>query len=157
MARVNLGPFSLEFPDGWTLSTLILAGPPDEVAQGQPSPQAIKPFQRNLVVTIEQLTERVSPENYIRRQLDGLRQAGVFRETTRGPEKVSLAGGTSGTIMEQVVASPSGEMVRQMQLVVMADQDQGSLAYVLITSHLEGEPFEKVRDEFTKILTSFVL
>jgi hypothetical protein len=57
--------------------------------------------------------------------------------------------------MEQVIQGPTGELVHQMQLVVIMDKDEKSLAYTLIASDLEGEPFAKVRGEFEKMLKSF--
>jgi hypothetical protein len=153
MPRVSIGPFSIEVPVDWTLSTVILAGP---VTDEQPSTGMLraktnKPFQQNLVAAMEQVAAGETVESYVRRQVEGLRAAEVPRQEVREPERIKLQGGFEGLITEQVILGPGGERVRQMQLVSI----KGGVAYTLITSHVDGEPFERVRDEFRQMLLSF--
>jgi hypothetical protein len=153
MPRLSIGPLSIEVPDLWTLSTVILAGP---VTDQQPSTgmlrtPAVRPFQRNLVASMERVGPGVTAESYVRRQIEGLRAAEVARQEAREPEKVKLSGGLEGLITEQVILGAGGERVRQMQLVSIKD----GVAYTLITSHLDGTPFEAVRQEFREMLLSF--
>jgi hypothetical protein len=151
MPRVTLGPLSIEPPDKWTLTTFILAGPLEDEAPrssllGGKRP---KPFQRNLVATIEQLTRDETPTAYVERQIQGPKQAAVSREEAARKD-VSLDGGLTGLLTEQVISSPDGDVVRQMQLVCISE----GLAYTLVTTHADGQRFEMARTEFLKMLLS---
>jgi len=153
MSRVSIGTFSLETSPGWTLSTVILAGPVDDTP---PEPSLLqgptsRRFQRNLVATMEEVAEDETPENYVRRQVDGLGKARVERRQVGDPRKVELAGGLQGLITEQLIVGDSGERVHQMQLVCIRQH----VAHTLITSHLEGVPFDAAREEFEQMLLSF--
>src|SRR5262245_31403878 len=149
MPRATFSTFSLEAPPDWTLSTIILAGPIEEqpLAKGMLSTRVVKPFQRNLVATMEQVAPDVTPESYVERQIKGLREAGVAWEEVGERESVLLEGGLEGLVTEQVILGASGERVRQMQLAVIKD----GVAHTLIASHLDGAPFEAVRSEFRKM------
>lgn len=152
MPRVSYGAFSIDAPQSWTLSTVILAGPPDAPpAGGMLTAKAPRTFQQNLVATMEQVGPSESAESYVKKQLDGLRTAGVDRKEAAPPEKVRLAGGGEGLLTEQVVVGPGGERVHQLQLVSIK---QG-VAYTLIASHLDGVPFKGARDTFKAMLLSF--
>jgi hypothetical protein len=153
MPLVRIGPLSIEAPQTWTLSTVILAGPFDPPA---PDPALLwtkppRPFQRNLIATLEMIGPAETPESYVGRQIKGLREAGVAREEARPSETVTLEGGRAGLLTEQVILSANGERVRQMQLVTLKD----GCAYTLIASHLDGAPFEAARAEFRNMLLSF--
>ena len=81
MTRVTFGTFSLDAPQEWTLSSIILAGPVDDTpGQGMLTTKAVQPFQRNLITTLEQVGPKETPEQYVERQVAGLREAGVPRE-----------------------------------------------------------------------------
>jgi hypothetical protein len=151
MARVTFGTFSLEAGPGWSLSSVILAGPVDETPkQGLLSTKAVRPFQRNLITTLELVPDTETPESYVARQIKGLKEAGVQRQEGAKPEKVKLPGGLEGLLTEQIIVSHEGERVRQMQMVVIIDH----VAHTVIASHLDGVPFENARAEFRAMLTS---
>src|SRR5262245_61843766 len=118
MTRVQLGSFSLEAPAAWKLSTVILAGPTEAPAgpAAMPSARAVRPFQRNLVATMEPADARDTLEGYVKRQIDGLKQAGVSRMDAGKPEKLKLNGGPEALLTEQIILGSGGERVRQMQL-----------------------------------------
>lgn len=153
MPQVSIGSYSIEAASGWSLSTVILAGPVEEqIADlGMPGGSTARPFQRNLVATMEEVPEGVTPEIYVRRQVEGLRKAGVERRQAEQPERVELAGGVNGLLTEQVITAGTGESVRQMQLVCIKQ----NIAYTLIASHLDGAPFRRAREEFRRMLLSF--
>jgi hypothetical protein len=153
MPLVSVGPLSIEVPEDWTLSTVILAGPPDPPLLDSALlwTKPARPFQRNLVATMEQVNPTETPETYVNRQIEGLRAGGVPRQEGREPETVKLESGRAGLLTEQLIVGGSGERVRQMQLVTIKD----GCAHTLIASHLDGAPFEAVRDEFRGILLSF--
>lgn len=153
MALVQLGPFSLEAPEEWTLSTVILAGPVEEPSAGlkMPTTKAVAPFQRNLVATMEQVSGPMTLESYVKRQVDGLKAAGVPRQDAARPERVKLKNGLDGLITEQIITGNTGERVRQMQLVCIKD----GVAHTVIASHLDGASFDSARAEFRKMLLSF--
>ncbi|MCC7385043.1 MAG: hypothetical protein IT384_24570 [Deltaproteobacteria bacterium] len=153
MPRVTFGSFALDAPPEWTLSTVILAGPVEEApaAGGLMTAKAARPFQQNLVATMEQVDAKETPESYVKKQLEGLRKAGVSRQETAPPEKVKLKSGTEGLVTEQVVVGPSGERVRQLQLVTIKD----GVAHTLIASHLDGVSFSGARAAFKSMLLSF--
>ena len=152
MPRVAFGTFSLEAPRGWTLSSIILAGPVEEnpLAEDLLTTKDVQPFQRNLIATLEYVSAEETVESYVQRQIEGLRQARVVREEVKEPENVTLKSGLEGLITEQVILGVGGERVRQMQLVSIKD----SIAHTLIASHLDGAPFEAVRGEFLGMLLS---
>jgi hypothetical protein len=152
MTRVQFGTFSLEAPQGWTLSSVILAGPVDESpGKGMLTTKAVRAFQRNLITTMERVAEKETPASYVKQQLDGLREAGVSRQEARPPEPVKLASGHEGLLTEQIILGAGGERVRQLQLVVIKD----GIAHTSIASHLDGAAFEGAREEFRRLLLSF--
>jgi hypothetical protein len=149
MTRISLGPIGLDVPPDWSLSSLILAGP--RPTESPAAAQASRPFQRNLIITLEKVEPEETPEAYFDRQEAGLRAANVESGIIVGPDEVELSGGNWGTLTERIVVSPDGERVRQLQLVTI----KNGVAYTLIASHVDGRPFEEVREEFKGILTSF--
>lgn len=151
--RVRLGSFSLAAVNGWTMTTVILAGPVDDVppGAGMPTTKAVRAFQRNLVATMEQVEPTLTLEAYAKRQIDGLRQAGVQRTEIGKPERVKLPRGREGLIIEQIILGAGGERVRQLELICIKD----GLAHTLIASHLDGVAFEGARKSFRSILLSF--
>ncbi|MBI4820178.1 MAG: hypothetical protein HY791_28135 [Deltaproteobacteria bacterium] len=153
MARVNLGTFSIDAPDVWTLSTIILAGPVEEpndkLKLKTAKPQ--KPFQQNIIVTMEQVGKDETPESYVRRQVQGLLEAKVIRKETATPETLDLGKGQKGLLTEQSVTGPGGEQVRQLQLVSI----RNGVAFTLIASNLDGPAYDRSKDSFRKILASF--
>jgi len=152
MPRIQFGSFSLEATPDWTLSTVILAGPVDEgPSGGMLTTKAVRPFQRNIVATMEEVEPSTTLEGYVKRQIDGLKQAGVTRQDAGKPEKVKLGNGYDGLITEQIIVGGTGERVRQMQLVCMKD----GVAHTIIASHLDGNPFEAARKSFRTMLISF--
>jgi hypothetical protein len=154
MARVTFGTFSLEAPEGWSLSSVILAGPVDDAPKkGLLSTKAVRPFQRNLITTLEVVPDSETPESYVQRQIKGLKEAGVQRQEAAKPERIKLPDGLEGLLTEQIIVSHEGERVRQMQIVVLID----GVAHTVIASHLDGAPFESARAEFRSMLTSVAL
>lgn len=153
MPRVTFGSFALDAPNEWTLSTVILAGPVDEspAASGLMTAKGARPFQQNLVATMEQVENKETPESYVKKQLDGLRKAGVSRQEAAPPERVKLKSGGEGLLTEQIVVGPGGERVRQLQLVAIKDH----VAHTLIASHLDGVAFAGVKNAFREMLLSF--
>ncbi len=152
MPQVRFGTFSMEAPDSWTLSSVILAGPPEAPpVQGMLTTKAVRPFQRNLIVTMEQVGPNETAESYVQRQLSGLKEAGVIRQEAAPPEKVALSSGPEAVLTEQIIVAHGGERVRQMQVVFVKD----SIAHTAIASHLDGASFERVRAEFRSMLLSF--
>jgi hypothetical protein len=154
MPRVTFGTFSLEAGADWTLSTVILAGPIDEGggSGGMLTTKSVRPFQRNLVATMEEVDSSTTLESYVKRQIDGLRQAGVARQDAGKPERLKLGNGLEGLVTEQIIVGGTGERVRQMQLVCIKD----GIAHTIIASHLDGAPFEAARKSFRQMLVSFV-
>jgi hypothetical protein len=152
MPRVRLGPMSLDVPEDWTLSSVILAGPRDSEA-GVPAAddRSPRPFQRNVIISLEQVSSDETPDVYFERQEKGLGEAGVESGLIGDPEEVELGGGAWCLLSERVIVSSEGERVRQMQLITIKDK----VAFTVIASHLDGIPFEAVREEFRKILESF--
>lgn len=152
MPRVKFGTFSIEAPNNWTLNSVILAGPVDDApGAGMLTTKAVQPFQRNLITTLEQVGPKETVETYVKRQIDGLKEAGVPRQEGKKPEKLTLPGGQVGLLTEQIIQGAGGERVRQMQLVVI----KNSVAHTTIASHLDGASFERARDEFRTMLLSF--
>lgn len=150
--RVTLGSFSLEATSEWTLSTVILAGPVDDVSPeaGMLTTKSVRPFQRNLVATMEQVEAGSTVEGYVKKQIDGLRAAGVQRQEAAKPERVKI-GQLDGLITEQIISGSGGERVRQMQLVCI----KAGIAHTVIASHLDGKSFEAARASFREMLLSF--
>lgn len=153
MPRIQLGSISIEVEDGWSVSTAILAGPLDDqkVGAGMPTTKVVRPFQRNIVVTTEQVEPSMTLEGYVKRQVEGLRAAGVTRQDAGKPEKVKLPNGAEGLLTEQIITGGQGERVRQLQLVTI----KGDQAQTVIASHLDGASFEAARKSFRQMLLSF--
>src|SRR5262245_8952547 len=152
MPRTTFGPISLSLPANWPLSIVILAGPPNPPqAESRLPIKAPRPFQRNVIATMERVPSTETPYSYIQRQIKGLREAGVEWEGERPPESVKLENVVDGAITEQVITSADGDRVRQMQLVCIKE----NVAHTIIASQLDGPPFESVREEFRSILLSF--
>jgi hypothetical protein len=155
MAHISFGPFSTDAPIDcslWPLKTLILIGPVDEQSgAGETERFSSTPFQQNLVVTWERVTEDETSRSFVKRQSDALRKADVRQIPKAEPEEVLLPNGDSGLITEQVIVFPGGERIRQMQLVTIKDQT----AYNLIASHQDGDPFEASRHIFREMLLHF--
>jgi hypothetical protein len=152
MPRITFGSFSLEASGDWTLSTVILAGPVDESPkEGLLTTKGVRPFQRNLVATMEEIEAGTTLEAYVKRQIDGLKAAGVSRQDAGKPERIKLGNGLDGLITEQIIVGGTGERVRQMQLVCI----KSGVAHTIIASHLDGGPFEGARKSFRAMLVSF--
>jgi hypothetical protein len=144
--QVKIGPFSLNVQEGWTLTTVIIAGPSeDDIGEA-----GERPFQRNLVATMESVHPEETPEQYVERQLAGLWKAGVEQYLDER-EQVTLKGDLKGLLHESVIIGTGGERVRQMQLVCIKE----SVAYTLIASDLDGERFNAARQQFREMLLSF--
>lgn len=148
--NIDLGSFSLQAPPSWQIASLIVVGPPDAVAQG-PGQQG--QFQQNLVVVSEMVEEGETLPSYVQKQTAKLQQQGALHRPPGPLEKVTLADGREGLMFEHVVLGPSGEKVRQMQLIALKD----GLLHALICSHLDGLPFESQRDAFRTMLKSVKL
>lgn len=152
MPKVSFGTFALEAPNDWTLSSIILAGPVEDLpGEGMLTTKTVKPFQRNLFITMEKVTPQETLESYLQRQVEGLKAAGVSRELVGEPERVALSSGQDGVVVEQVILGPGGERMRQMQLVFI----KNAIAHTAIATHLDGASFERVREEFRSLLMSF--
>lgn len=141
MPRVSLGPFSLEPASGWSLSSVIMAGPLD----GPPGA-----FQRNLITTMEPVGPRESPESYVARQVKSLEAAKVARSELRPPQVVKLGEG-EGLLTEQLIEGQGGDKVHQLQLVFIKE----GVAFTAIASHKDGPSFEAARPELMEMLLSF--
>src|SRR5262245_46828438 len=119
MERVTFGAFSLDVPSDWTMTTVILAGPveacPPDVYLLLSSDQVH--FQRNLVITLEQVNDTVTLGSYVQRQREGLLKAGVSFYQKAPPEPVKLDSGFDGLLTEQAIQGTTGVLVCQMQLV----------------------------------------
>lgn len=154
MTEIRFGTFSLDVPEGWTFSSVILSGPvEDSVAPSIPTIKAVPSFQRNLITTLERVPDEETCQSYVNRQVKGLRTAHVSWEEAAKPIEVELKNGLSALLLEQVIIGQGGERVRQMQLVFIKD----NIAHTAIASQLDGPPFETVRDEFKKMLLSYQL
>lgn len=150
--RVEFGPLSLEVPEKWTLSSVILAGPVEQaVQQGMLTTKGVPAFQRTLITTMEAVPADETPESFVKKQIDALTAAQVPRSETAQREVVSLPGGLQGLLTEQVITGDRGERVRQMQLVYIKD----GIAFAAIASHLDGAAFESARSEFRAMLLSY--
>lgn len=155
LQQVRIGPFSLSSPPGWSLITAILAGPidKDQKLEDMHTAKVVQPFQRNLVATMELVVASETPESYRKRQTKGLNEARVFWQVVGKPEQLTLQGDIPNVLTEQIVLGPSGERVRQLQLICIKDK----VAYTIIATHQDGPPFEEAREEFRAILSSFSL
>lgn len=151
MESVQIGHFTVDIAKDWELTTVILAGPIDE-SPGHPmlSGSEARSFRQNIVATVEQVSEKETPQSYLKRQVEGLERAGVGRREVSSPEPVKLKTGLAGILSEQDVVLPSGEWVRQMQVISI----QSGRAYTLIASHLYGELYDKARSNFREMLLS---
>jgi len=146
MPQVTIGPFLLNVPEGWTLTTVVIAGPHEEQI-GEAGERA---FPRNLVATMERVNPEETPQHYVERQLAGLWKAGVEQYLDE-QEEVTLKGDLKGLLHESVIVGLDGSRVRQMQLVCIKE----GVAYTLIASDLDGEPFNAARQQFREMLLSF--
>jgi hypothetical protein len=154
MSRINIGSFSIDTPSEWSLTTLILSGPvvEDKMSKGMLTTKQSRPFQQNIIATMEPVSSGETAQSYVMRQLDGLRNAGVQRNETAKPETLKLENGQDGYLTEQSVVGPSGERVRQLQLVSIKD----GVAHTIIASNLDGDAYAKSKAEFRKMLISFL-
>lgn len=146
MPKVDFGTFSMEAPADWTLSTIGLAGPVEATSSGDD----VLSYQRNLVVTMEQVPPEDTARGYVERTRNSLSAAGILHEVGE-PETVQLARGGEAVLIEQVVVVQDGHRVRQLQLVFL----KGGLAHTATASHRDGQAFEQVRAEFREMLLSF--
>lgn len=144
MSRLQLGTFSLDLPSGFTLSTVILMGP-DGGNGGDGG------YSANVVASLEQVPAGASAQDFLEAQRHGLQQAGVPKSSMEAPESVTLEDGHPALLSEQVLPSPQGDRIRQMQLTVVRDE----VAHVVVASHLDGGSFERHREAFRKVLLSF--
>src|SRR5438067_4658867 len=134
MPRLALGGFSIEPPKDWSLTTVILAGPPQPQDAPTEMSDSGKTFQPNLVMTFEQVPAEVTASIYFERQVSDLRKAGVGRRDVGRPETVALPGGAEGLLTEQLVLGMTGERVRQMQLISI----KSGVATTIIASDMDG-------------------
>ena len=147
----SVGPISLTPPADWQIASLILVGPADTPSQSPGA--AATPFQQNLVVISERVDAGETLDGYIGKQTGKLKDQGLMHRPPGPLEKVAMGGGREGALFEHVVLGPSGEKVRQMQLVSL----KGNLLYALIASHLDGLAFEAARATFSGMLRSVKL
>jgi hypothetical protein len=164
VVRFNFGPVSLDVPGDFSLSTIVLAGPPVET-KGPDLPAeagSARPFQSNVIITFEIVSASEKPETYRDRQKEGLRNAGVdvvFIKNDRKDEyeEVSIKGAKDdyGILGLQVIQSPAGDRVRQMQLIAIKEStNKQPVAITIIASHLDGQPFSEVKTKFREIMLS---
>lgn len=153
MPRINFGSFSLDAPSSWSLTTIILQGPAveDDMSKGMLTAKKSKPFNQNLIATMEPVSDSETAESYVKRQTEGLIQAGVQRTETAKPETVKLSSGLEGLITERSVIGPGGERVRQLQLVTI----KNGVAHTLIASNIDGLTYDKHKAQFKEMLSSF--
>ena len=145
--QIDLGSFALKAPPKWQIASLILVGPPD--APGA-TPGVQGNFQQNLVVVSEMIEKGESLQSYVQKQTSKLQQQGALHRPPGPMEKLSMGEGREAVIFEHVVLGPSGEKVRQMQLMTL----KGGMLHALIASHLDGLPFESQRESFRSMLQS---
>lgn len=100
---------------------------------------------------MEEVDGKMTLDAYLKRQIDGLKQAGVTRQDAGKPERVKLSSGADGLIAEQIILGSGGERVRQMQLIVI----KNGVAHTVIASHSDGAAFESARAELRTMLLSF--
>lgn len=152
MTRITIDNISVDVPPQWSLTTAILAGPLEEPSATSRflGPQTPSQFQQNVVVVREPVGGNVTVDSYFGRQVESLKREGISRHEAGKVKKLTIDG-VDALQTEQIIVAPTGERVRQMQLMTI----KGGFAYTLIASHLEGEPFERSRASFEHILTSF--
>ena len=150
--HIDLGSFSIRAPAKWQIASLILVGPPDS-AKAPASPGAAGNFQMNLVVVSEAIDNTETLQGYIQKQTAKLQQQGALHMKPGPMEKVNLGEGREAVIFEHVVLGPSGEKVRQMQLMTL----RGGMLHALIASHLDGLAFEMQSESFRTMLKSVKL
>lgn len=148
MPRVTFGPYSVEVPSQWTLSSVILSGPPD-LPQGNEGEDDGPSFQRNFITTMEALDDDTTVQEYVLKQRQGLIAADVKWRLI--VEEAVEVNGLEGNLSEQLLLGMDEVMVQQMQLAVVKER----VAFTSIVSHLAGLPFESCRDEFREMLLSF--
>lgn len=146
--QIDLGSFTLKAPPKWQIASLILVGPPDQAGPSTPGAQGT--FQQNLVVVSEMVEKGETLQSYVQKQTSKLQQQGALHRPPGPMEKIALGEGRESVIFEHVVLGPSGEKVRQMQLMTL----KAGMLHALIASHLDGLPFESHRDNFRGMLTS---
>ena len=122
------------------------------MSKGMLTAKKSKPFNQNLIATMEQVDPNETAESYVQRQLEGLIQAGVQRKETAKPEAVTLENGQEALLTERSVIGPGGERVRQLQLVAI----KNGVAHTLIASNLDGPTYDKCKAQFRQMLTSFM-
>ena len=147
---IDLGRFSLQAPPTWQIASLILVGPPDVATGPAKSPGVSGNFQQNLVVVSELVEEKETLPAYVQKQTAKLQEQGALHRPPGPLEKVTLGDGRDGLLFEHVVLGPSGERVRQMQLIAL----KNGVLHALIASHLDGLPFEAQREGFRSMLRS---
>lgn len=125
-----------------------MVGPPD--APSSKAPGAQGNFQQNLVVVSERVEGEETLSAYVQKQTGKLQEQGALHRPPGPLEKVTLPNGREAVIFEHVVLGPSGEKVRQMQLISLKD----GMLHAMIASHLDGLPFESQRDSFRGMLKS---
>lgn len=153
MTRADFGSFSLDAPSGWSLTTVILSGPQqeDDIGKGMLMAKKSRAFQQNIIATMEAVSNSETPQSYVKRQLEGLLQAGVQRKETAKPETVPMNDGQEGLLTEQSVMGPGGERIRQLQLVTI----KKGVAHTLIASNLDGISYDKAKAGLKTMITSF--
>src|SRR4051794_23719124 len=126
MDRLTFPGISLEVPSGWSLATLILAGPEEEPVEEPDTDSQVltakpsQPYKSNIVVAMERISGETA-ESYLRKQQEGLLRAAVSRRDAAAPEKVTLSDGRDGLLQEQVLTGLEGVWVRQLQLMTFKD------------------------------------
>ncbi|HJL40878.1 MAG TPA: hypothetical protein RMG48_06205 [Myxococcales bacterium LLY-WYZ-16_1] len=146
MPRSQFGPFSLDLPGGYGLSN-VFVNAPDPSGTGATG----SAFAPNVVVSTESVPENTTPRAVWDAQRQLLQQAGVPSSAFDEPREVTLQDGTGALLGEQVVTSPAQDRIRQLQLCVVRD----GISHLVVASHLDGAPFDRRRDEFTRVLLSF--
>ena len=121
------------------------------MSKGMLTAKKSKPFNQNLIATMEPVADSETAESYVKRQTEGLIQAGVQRTETAKPETIKLSSGLEGLITERSVVGPGGERVRQLQLVTI----KNNVAHTLIASNIDGLSYDKHKAQFKEMLASF--
>jgi hypothetical protein len=148
--QIDLGSFAVTAPPKWQIASLILVGPPDS-PKGPGGPAGMQGnFQQNLVVVSELIEKTETLQSYVQKQTSKLQQQGALHRPPGPMEKVNLGEGREAVLFEHVVLGPSGEKVRQMQLMTL----RSGMLHALIASHLDGLPFEAQRESFRSMLKS---
>jgi hypothetical protein len=145
---IQLNHFSLSTPDDWNIASLIMVGPADEQEEAPGVPGG--KFQQNVVVVSEEVEEGETLMKYVQKQTSKLEQQNALHKKPQKMEQVDLGSGRESVLFEHVVKGPNGELVRQMQLLTLKERR----LHALITSHLDGLPFETHKEKFRKMLLS---